>query len=146
MIWQAFPEFDRGYSPFRELSRLQREMNGLLSGFRGRGYEFPEVNVWADENEAVLKSEVPGVEPDDLEVTVHGNVLTLEGERKEPALAEEQSYQRRERGTGHFVRSVRLPYEVNPERIEASLRHGVLTVRVPRREESKPRKISVAQA
>jgi HSP20 family protein len=128
---------------------FQREMNRLFSrttcmDVEARGY--PAVNVWADEDAQLVTAEMPGVDMQDIEISVLGDVLTLSGSRKEEELPEDSRYHRRERSCGTFTRSVQLPYPVDADKVEATLEKGVLHIRLPRAEESRPRKIAVRSA
>lgn len=135
--------FDWTLDPFRELHRLHREMNRLFSGFTTPAEQFPAINLWSSPDEVVLTAEVPGVDPKDVDISVIGNVVTLEGERKEDASVPADSYHRREREVGKFMRSVRLPYEVEAEKVQARYTNGILRVVLPRKESSKPRRIAI---
>lgn len=133
-----------------ELGRLQEEVNQLFEAMgAGRPFlgprerRFPLVNVTQNENESVLHAELPGVELKDLDITVNGTTLTLKGERKFDSSVPEEKYYRRERSAGPFGRSVELPHKVDLEKVEASLKDGVLTVRLPKAPEIKPRRIEV---
>ena len=106
----------------------------------GRG--FPAVNVWEDNENLFVEAEVPGVKPEDLDVTVVGDELTLKGQRPEEAETE-GAFHRRERGVGSFTRIVRLSSEVDADRVNASLNDGVLLLTLPKAESAKPRKIKV---
>ncbi len=103
---------------------------------------FPAVNLWEDERTLYAEAELPGMKMEDIEVTVLGDELTIKGERRaqEP---ENASVHCRERGVGAFSRSIRLQVEVNPDKIQASLRDGILTVTLPKAEAAVPRKITV---
>jgi len=144
MVLRGLPGFESGYDPLREFSELQREMNRLFNGYRGRSSEFPMVNVWANEDETVVAAEIPGVDPAELKVTATGKTLTIEGERAAPRQDEREVYHRQERGFGRFARSVRLPYDVDSDQVNAQAKHGVLTVTLPRKATSKPKRISIA--
>lgn len=134
-------------SMWREMDRLQREMNRLFDTSFSRGTRtptgYPALNIWTSEEDAVITAEVPGLDPEDLEISVMGETLTLSGERKPDDLPEGARYHRRERGYGRFTRSVQLPFQVDADNVEASFEHGVLTIHLPRSEEEKPRKIAV---
>ncbi len=130
-------------NPFRDLARLQREMNRFVRGWQQRSASYPAINVWANEEEAVVTAEIPGVDPKSLGVTVADTLLTLEGERKECGTVAEEAYQRRERGCGTFQRTVTLPFEVEGDQIKARYEKGILRVTLPRREATRPRKIAV---
>lgn len=132
-----------------EVNRLQHEMQRLLgrSGLT-RAWDgaaagtTPTVNVWEDTEGVYVESELPGLDADDLEVYVTGRQLTLKSERKAPVV-EGGVWHRQERGYGKFQRVVALPCDVEADGVEARFRHGVLLVRLPKRAESRPRKIDV---
>ncbi len=124
---------------------LRNEMNLLFEDFGSqRTQAFPPVNLWSNNDEAVLKAELPGLNRDDITVTVQNNMLTLEGNRKLETLKENEDYHRRERGYGNFKRTITLPFSVNNDNITAMVSDGILTVNLPRREEDKPKKISIS--
>lgn len=135
------------------VDQLRKEMDRVLSGFAGAltgaaavpSYGQPPINMWETPDAVYAEMEVPGLKSDQLEVAVVGNELSIKVDRPE---IDEQgvTYHRRERGVGSFARVVRLPVEVDPGRVEAALRHGVLTVTMPKAEAARPRKIQVAAA
>lgn len=129
--------------PFAEVRRLQREMNRLFTGFGAARESFPAVNIWSAPDRAVVKAEVPGVDPKDIEISVQHDLLTLQGERKEPALSDDAVCHRAERGQGRFLRTVRLPFEVESGKVSAQAVNGILTVTLPRAEASKPKRIPI---
>lgn len=140
-----------GFDPVAGLLGLQRELERVLDkpfgidlGPSGRGV-FPPVNVFSDKDGYVVKLEIPGVSPDDVNIEAEGRTLTVSGKR-EVALPPAGSFHRRERGAGQFSRSFQLPADLDLGRAEASCKHGVLTVRVPKKEEAKPRQIAVKAA
>jgi HSP20 family protein len=106
------------------------------------GRSFPAVNVWEDGDSFFVEAEVPGLKSENLEITVIGDELTLKGERAADDRTE-ATYHRRERGAGSFSRSIKLPSEVNADRVEAALNDGVLLLTLPKAEAAKPRKIQV---
>ena len=132
---------------WRELDGLQRDMNRLFEPFArsfGRAQEeFPAVNVWSNEDAVILTAEVPGIDPETLDVTVKEDTVTIRGQRDVAELQEGENYLRQERGTGPFVRSFRLPFQVNDSAAEAEYRRGILQLKLPRSEASKPKQISV---
>ena len=141
------PEVD----PIGALLALQRELGRTLEspswsdfGPSGRGV-YPAINVFGDRDGYVLKMEVPGVSSESLKIEAEGRTLTISGKRERQA-AESGSFHRRERSFGEFSRSLQLPPDVDPSRAEAAYKHGMLTVRVPKREEAKPRQISIKAA
>jgi len=140
------PRFGNGRDLWSDLHEFQRRMNRLFEDTYASSPEFPLVNVWASEEDYVLTAELPGVTPEDLNISVHGKLVTLQGTRKRGESSDGQSYHRQERGYGDFSRSLELPYEIDPDGVEAKLEHGVLQVRLPRSEKDKPRKIQVQSA
>lgn len=136
-LGQLRQEFDR---VFTDLARAV-PMPSSFSAAR----PFPAVNVWETPHDLYAEAELPGVRESDLEILVVGNELTLKGKRPEPS-ATDAAYHRRERPTGGFTRVVKLPTEVNPDAVEASLRSGVLEIKLPKAEQAKPRKIQVTTA
>ena len=139
----------RGWrSSWREMERLRREMNRLIgdwpttSAWRAaEGY--PAINVWTDEDSAVVTAELPGLDLGDIEIAVEGDVLTLRGNREPQELEEGANYHRKERRFGNFIRTFRLPFIVNAEEVEANYSKGVLTINLPRAEAEKPKTITV---
>jgi HSP20 family protein len=136
-----------GGDPFRELRRLQDEMDRLTGALAPAGgltatAGFPAVNVYAGRDGIAVVAELPGVEPGDLEVHARQDVLTIAGSRR-PAAEDTQAYHRRERRGGAFSRTVRLPFRVDPDRVEAQLENGVLRLSLQRPEEDKPRRIAI---
>jgi HSP20 family protein len=105
--------------------------------------EFPAVNVWSNGNEAVVTTEIPGIDPKTVDISVVGKTLTLRGSRQPEALKEGESYHRQERWTGQFSRTIDLPFATDAGKVEAKFSKGVLTITLPRAEADKPRKISV---
>ncbi len=140
------------FEPVDRLLALQRELESAAEaprfslGFGGpaRGV-FPAVNVFDNRDGYVVRMEAPGVAPDQFTVEAHGRTLTISGKR-EIKVAEGHSFHRRERDSGVFSRSLQLPEDVDPGRAEASYKHGILTVTVPKREEAKARQITVQAA
>lgn len=134
------------------LGQFRGEMDRLFGDFFGRagvaapeGYApraFPALNVWQKDDEVFVEAELPGVKSDDLEISVIGNELSIKGRR--PEFEEEKvSYHRRERGMGDFHRVLRLPVEVDGDRVQARLADGVLLITLPKAEAAKPKKINV---
>ena len=128
----------------RELDRVFQNPRGLDLGPSGHGV-FPAVNVFADNDGYVVRMEVPGVAPEQLNIETQGRTLTVSGARDDSAPAE-GSFHRRERDRGQFSRSLQLPADLDVTRADASCKNGLLTIRVPKREEAKPRQISIKAA
>jgi HSP20 family protein len=104
---------------------------------------FPALNVWEENDHFYAEAEVPGFKHDELDISVVGNELTIKGNRQDSSPEKETTFHRRERGMGTFTRVVRLPVEIDPSRVEANLRDGVLLITLPKSEAAKPRKIDV---
>lgn len=128
------------WNPLREMERIQRQ---IADTDAPRQTAWPPVNVWQNENEAVVSADLPGVDPSAIEITVDENVLTLSG-RVEPAAPREKGgWVRFERPSGAFSRSVALPFRVDSGKVEARSVNGVLTVTLPCAESDKVRRIEV---
>lgn len=141
-MWPVMSRWETGLDPFSELNRLHRQMSRVFDG-AARATEFPPLNVWGNAEEVRMAAELPGVDPDKIELTVTGNTLTLEGERPAEKFGEKDEVYRRERPVGRFVRTIRLPFEVDNDQIAARYEQGVLKVSLPRHESTKPRRITV---
>ncbi len=131
--------------PFRELRRFQDEVNRMMGGLTAglRGQEFPLANLWANEDGLVVLVEVPGLAPDQVEITVHNNTLTLSGTTPDTPPVEGAVALRRERPHGSFFRTIGLPVSVDPERVEARADGGVLMIHLPRPEAHRPRRVRI---
>jgi HSP20 family protein len=135
--------------PGSELSGFRKDLDRLFGGFSlevpfaGEGEWAPVMDVTETENGFVVKTEVPGIDPKQVDVQVTGDVVTVRGERKEEKEEKKENYLRRERVYGSFSRSVRLPAPVDPKGVEARYTAGVLTIRLPKSEESRKRKIEI---
>lgn len=139
------------YNPFRELRTMQEQMNRMLDMAWNRefgeelkeGVWQPPVDIYEDENSVIIKAEVPDVDQKDIEVRIEGNTLTIRGERKHSSEVKKENYYRVERYFGQFQRSFSLPQTINQDKVEASCDKGILTIILPKREETKPKQISV---
>ena len=133
-----------------EMDRLQREMNQLFDNYypsrMRRASSYPAVNLWSNDEGLVITAEVPGVSADDIEISVVGETMTLNGVRKPDELNEDSRYHRQERGYGKFSRSIQLPFPVDVSSVDATFKNGVLSISLPRAEEDKPKKIAVKSA
>lgn len=140
------------WKPFREVSRLRREMDRLWEDFFGPGRRAlqPMEQIWApalDVSESgdrvTIKAEVPGMDVKDIEISMVGDVLTIKGEKKAEKEEKGESFHIMERSYGSFSRGVRLPAPVHAEKIEATYKDGVLTITCPKKEEVKPKAIEI---
>jgi len=125
---------------------LQDRMNQIFGSlpFESRRYEFPPVNISTTGDKIVVTSEIPGVKPVDLNIEVKQDVMTLSGTREdELANKKEVEVHRRERPFGKFYRAIKLPYRVDPEKVEATCCNGVLSIELARHQTDLPRKIEV---
>lgn len=136
--------------PFRGFSALQDQVNRIFNDrVRAQGDESaltawaPSVDIYETPNDLVVKADLPDVDEKDIDVRVENNLLTIRGERKFDKSVAEDNYLRIERTYGTFSRSFSLPNTVNAEAIRAEYNNGVLTVNLPKREESKPRQVRV---
>ena len=135
------------WDPFRDITSLRDEMNRLFNRSLGEpsGAQSwsPPVDVLEQPDAIVVRAELPGLKPEDIDIEVDENVLTIRGERRFEETVEDGRYYRLERSYGRFQRSLGLPQGVKPDEISADFDQGVLEVRVPKAEEVKPRKITV---
>jgi HSP20 family protein len=144
------------WDPFREFTQLQDRLNHVFADAYGRsglgseealmatGSWVPPVDIYQNgDHELVLKAELPDMSRDDIDLTVDNGTLTIKGEKKLAADVNEEQFHRIERRYGTFSRSFSLPPMVDPGKVAADYRNGVLTVRLPLREEAKPRQIKV---
>lgn len=133
------------WDPWGELASLQRDVNQLFSGAAGRtGGMVPPMDAYRTAEGVVVRLELPGLRPDDVDVSVSDGTMTIAGERKvDPAIAED-AWLRRERAVGRFERSFTLPQGTDPAGIAASFEHGVLELRIPHPPERRPHKVQVS--
>lgn len=143
------------WSPFRELQNIQAQFDRLLEPFGRVGLSddwqpamswVPPVDIEESSDSLIVRAEVPGVNPEDLDVRFENGVLTIRGERKFENRNNDRNFHRVERSYGTFVRSFTLPTSIDGERISATYENGILELRMPKREEAKPRKIAIKPA
>jgi HSP20 family protein len=137
------------FSPWNDLTGLRREMDqmldslGAFGGQAGTSVWAPPVNVWEDEDSIRLEVELPGIDPDQVDIALEGQVLTVTGEKGGTRRDERENVHLVERRYGRFERSFTVPRGIDPERIEARYERGVLHLALPKPEESKPRRIRI---
>ena len=139
------------YDPFRELRTLQDELNLVFSSTLGRSGETalgrgawnPNVDIFENKDQIVLEAELPGISPDDVNISIENNVLTIHGERKFEKKDEGENFHRVERSYGSFTRSFTLPPTVSSDNVAATFENGVLRLELAKREEAKPRRIEI---
>lgn len=133
--------------PWGLFDELRRDMDVLFSRYGSSGTDergvFPAVNLYETADGYVLTAELPGVGPEDIQVSLEGSTVTLHGERKVDCPKEGVSLHRRERQAGSFRRAFELPVTIDADKVEAVHRNGVLMLRLPKAPEHKPRQISV---
>jgi HSP20 family protein len=145
-VWPSRPTFD----PLGDFDQVRREMRRLLDtvaagesfGDTGAGV-FPPLNITQDDDNFYLRAEVPGIKPSELSISAMRNRVSVAGKRDIEREHERVSYHRRERAEGSFNRTVTLPTEVDSERVDARYADGILTLTLPKAEETKPRQITV---
>ncbi len=142
------------WEPFQDLLAIQERMNRLfdetLQRNRSRDEEdfsaglwSPPVDIYETENEIVLKAELPEIDQKDIEIKVEDNTLTVRGERKFEQETKKENYHRIERAYGKFSRSFSLPNTIDQEKIKATYKDGILKLVMPKKEETKPKQITV---
>ena len=134
-------------SIWQEMDQLQREMNRLFdSSSRGRvvsAPSYPAINIWTNDEGMLISAEMPAVHPNDINIDVNADALSISGDRKPDDVAKEAIFHRRERSFGSFSRTIQLPFMVDTNKVEANFRDGVLMISLPRAEADKPKKITI---
>jgi HSP20 family protein len=137
------------WRPFRELTTLRDEMERMWERFFKesmepfRGEWAPSLDVSETKNNIVVKAEVPGMDAKDIDISLAGNLLTIKGEKKQEKEEKDENYHRVERSYGAFTRVVRLPQEVQSNKIKADYKNGVLKITLPKSEEAKRKEIKI---
>lgn len=139
------------WSIFDELESLQEGMNRTLDGRAGRRadesrYRYPLMNVWTSADGLVVDAELPGANPEDVDISVMADELTISGRINSVPKQESETLHRQERPSGEFSRTLQLPFRANPEGVRAAFKNGILRVSIPRSEEEKPKKIKIEAA
>lgn len=131
--------------PFSEMRQMQNAMNRLFNPTRARGRSsiLPPVNFWAGEDSIVMTSELPGLTEQNIDLTVQDTTLSIRVTYPEPETAEDITWHRHERAEGSYLRTVDLPFRVDPDRIDARFKDGVLAVEMQRPEADKPKHIQI---
>lgn len=145
-VWPSRPTLDR---PFNDFDQVRREMLRLLETAGGDTFDevgagvFPPMNITQDDDNFYLRAELPGIKPNELSIAAVRNRVSLAGKREIQREHDRVSYHRKERAEGSFNRTVTLPTEVDAERVDARYADGILTLTMPKAEETKPRQITV---
>jgi len=139
------------WDPFRNVAALQDRINRIFDESFSRTADLdddisvsawkPTVDIYETDEAIILKAELPGIKKEDVSVEVKDNVLTLKGERAEEKEIKEKNYYRKERAFGTFSRSFNLQHRIQPNKIKASFKDGVLKIEIPKPEEEKPKQI-----
>ena len=146
--WKPFKEL----TPFKDFDRMRKEMDRLWGSFlevgsRRRGEDdtewYPSVDIAETKNVVVVKVELPGMDPKDIDVSLSDGMLTIKGEKKQEREEKEENYHLVERSYGSFTRSVGLPKEVKHDKISASYKNGVLKIVLPKSEEAKQKEVKI---
>ncbi len=147
---------DQGWTPFHELARLRSELQRALfqvpyetfiapaAGFF-QGWT-PAFDLYEEKDKFIIKAEVPGMKRENIDVSVHGNTLTISGERKEEEEHKESDVHRSERYFGRFQRNITLPSAIDAGKISASYHDGILNITLPKTEEAKGKRIEIKPA
>lgn len=131
--------------PFMDMRRMQSTMNRILEGARGpsQSATYPPINLWAGEEGIMMTAELAGLTEQDIELTVKDNMLAIRGTYPDPETGDDTVWHRHERADGTFLRSIELPFRVNPDLINARFENGVLTVEMKRPEDDKPKHVAI---
>jgi len=122
-------------------------MNRVFSGYSApSARDYPLLNVWLHDHDALVTAELPGIDPEKLDIAVSGDQVIISGTREPEVLKKEETYHRRERRYGPFTRTLKLPFKIDPDRVEARYEKGILDVKLPCAQEEKPRKIEIKSA
>lgn len=144
-----------GWDPFSDIARIQRELDRVAAGQPGRGWQaaflpargaraYPLTNVSEDADNVYVEALAPGIDPENLNLTVVRNTLTVAGEKLAPKDVNAEAFHRSERAAGKFVRSIDLPVDVDSSRVTARYADGLLQITLPKAEAAKPRQIKVS--
>lgn len=140
------------WKPFREVSRLRSEMDRLWDEYFGTGRRafrpmeeawLPAVDVSETGDKITVRAEIPGMEAEDIDISMVGDTLVIKGEKKAEKEEKDENYHIVERSYGSFSRSMKLPATVDPDKVDATYKNGVLTIVLPKKEEVKPKAIEI---
>ena len=138
------------WEPLREMVSLRDAMNSLLQesfvrpvGLMGNGAALSPLDIAETEDEFIVKASLPGVRPEDVHITAHGDTLTIRGEMKAEEEKKGEHYHLRELRQGHFQRTVTLSTPISADKAQAQFENGVLTLKLPKAEEAKPKEIKI---
>ena len=144
MLWPELMRYERLWQPWREMQYIHNEMNRLMEGITvPYSANFPEVNIWEAEEDVIVTAEIPGVDPNRIEISVKGETLMISGYRIADELKEGEFYHRQERSHGNFSKLIEVPFHINATKVEANYENGILKLTLPRSEEEKKKKIEI---
>jgi HSP20 family protein len=139
------------WKPFDELTSFRREMDQLWDRFFSerpaldmleKGWE-PTMDITETKSDLIVKAELPGIDPKEIDISLTGDTLTIKGEKQQEKEEKEENYYRIERSYGIFSRTIKLPVSVQNDKIKASYQHGVLKITLPKSEEAKQKQIKI---
>ena len=142
------------WKPTSDLLDIRNEMNRTFDHFFGhrpsrivlrKGVWSPSVDIAETDEEIAVKAELPGMTKEDVNISITDNILTLKGEKKQENEIKEENYHRVERSYGGFQRSFALPTGIQPEKVKATFKNGVLNINIPKAEEVKPKQIEILE-
>jgi HSP20 family protein len=142
MLWTELNRFGRGFDPWLDLD-WPSSPRGPFTTPSFQAVEFPPVNIWVNADEAILTTEIPGMDPSSVEISVAGKTVTLRGRRAPEKEKEENVYHRQERWQGQFSKTIELPFNLESDRVEATFGKGILKVTLPKASRDKPKTIKV---
>ena len=143
LIRRSFAPY-RAISPWQEVENFRRLANRFPGAYARPGY--PVLNVWTNEDGAIAEAKLPGVNPEDIDISIEEETVTIAGNRTAAELEDGEKYLRRERRYGKFNRSFELPFAIETDAVEATFKNGILRISLPKAEADKPKKIAVKTA
>jgi len=143
MLWTELGRIGRGFDPWYDFDWETNLVDRTAALPSMQAVEFPLLNVWVNADEAVLTTEMPGIDAKSVEISIAGKTVSLRGSREPEPEAEEKIYHRRERWYGQFSRTIELPFNIESAGVEALFRKGVLQVTLPKAPADKPRKLKI---
>lgn len=147
MTFREIPPAGRRFDPVRQMQRAQTDLNRLFGGLRFYpATEFPLLNLWTGADGAIVSAEVPGVVPENLDITIRRDAVTVRGNRTLETVDDGTVVQRHERTQGPFARTIVLPFLVDADKASAKFERGVVTITLPRTEGDKPHQIKVMRS
>ena len=147
MMHREMPPAGQRFDPVRQMQRAQADLNRLFGGLRFYpATEFPPLNLWTSPDGAIVAMEVPGVAPEDLDITIRRDTVTVRGSRTAEPAEDGTVVLRQERMHGPFARTFVLPFRIDADKASAKFERGIVTLTLPRPEDDKPRQIKVARS